>query len=190
MPSKALTTWFDESLAAFDRMEEAHSRTGGTGRGRRYFIDHLNQSYTVLVASHFQRFCRDLHSESIDVLAQWAHGQSAELELLMRDLARKRSLDGGNANPGTIGNDFNRFGLLFWNAIDQTHRGVTRHERLEVLNAWRNAIAHQDFKSVGGHRYVGLREVQAWRGTCTGLAQAFDRLMRTHLRRIIGAWPW
>lgn len=58
-------------------------------RGRRYFIDHLNQSYTVLVASHFQRFCRDLHSESVDLMARWAAAQSAALELLVRDLARK-----------------------------------------------------------------------------------------------------
>jgi hypothetical protein len=190
MPSTALNTWLSESVAAFDRMEGAHGSVGGTGRGRRYFIDHLNQSYTVLVASHFQRFCRDLHSEGIDVLAQWAHGQSAELELLVRDLARKRSLDGGNANPGTIGNDFNRFGLVFWNEVDQTRHGSTRHHRLDRLNAWRNAIAHQDFKSVGGHRYLRLQEVRVWRSTCTGLAQAFDRVMRNHLRRIMSTWPW
>jgi hypothetical protein len=162
---------------------------GGGGRGRRYFVDHVNQSYAIVVASHFQRFCRDLHSESIDVLAQWAHAQSSELELLMRDLARNRKLDGGNANPGNIGNDFNRFGLPFWKEIDRTRRDRVRHQHLEQLNNWRNAIAHQDFSGVG-HRYLRLPEVRLWRSACTGLARRFDQVMRDHLQRITQVWPW
>ena len=64
MPSKALRRWINSQAAALDQMENAHASVGGKGRGRRYTTDQINQAYAVLLASQFQGFCRDLHSES------------------------------------------------------------------------------------------------------------------------------
>ena len=68
MPSKALRRWFKSQAVALDQMENAHASVGGKGRGRRYTTDQINQAYAVLLASQFQGFCRDLHSESAEYL--------------------------------------------------------------------------------------------------------------------------
>ena len=68
MPSKALRRWFKSQAVALDQMENAHTSVGGKGRGRRYTTDQINQAYAVLLASQFQGFCRDLHSESAENL--------------------------------------------------------------------------------------------------------------------------
>jgi hypothetical protein len=33
------------------------------------------------------------------------------------EFTRDRKLDKGNANPGNLGNDFNRLGLEFWDEV-------------------------------------------------------------------------
>ena len=61
-------------------------------------------------------------------------------------MVQNRKLNQGNPNAGNLGSDFNRFGLLFWDeARNLDFRNQARHNRLEELNLWRNAIAHQDF---------------------------------------------
>ncbi len=47
-------------------LENAHAIVGGTERGRRYATQQINYSCATLLSSHFQGFCRDLHSECID----------------------------------------------------------------------------------------------------------------------------
>lgn len=69
MPSVSLTKWHTERLQALDELENAHRNVGGPGRGRRYATQQLNQAYALMASSHFQGFCRDLHSESSDYLA-------------------------------------------------------------------------------------------------------------------------
>jgi hypothetical protein len=50
-------------------MEEAHHTLGGSAPGRRWRLQHLNDAYIVLLAAHFQSFCRNLHSEAVSVFA-------------------------------------------------------------------------------------------------------------------------
>ena len=60
-------------------------------------------------------------------------------------LVQNRKLDSGNPNPGNLGSDFNRFGLEFWDAVDQLDvRNPDRRGELQELNVMRNAIAHHD----------------------------------------------
>src|SRR5437016_7172322 len=66
MPSKSLIRWNGERCTALDEIETAHAMVGGTERGRRYATQQINYSYTTLLSSHFQGFCRDLHSECAD----------------------------------------------------------------------------------------------------------------------------
>jgi len=50
---------------ALDELESAQTSVGGTGPDRRYATQQINQAYAVLVASQFQGFCRDLHTECV-----------------------------------------------------------------------------------------------------------------------------
>ena len=147
MSSKSLERWRNKRAAALDQLHLAHNSVGGTVRGRRYATQQINQAYAVLLSSHFQGFCRDLHSECAD------HFVRSILVGLVRTAVRNalvehRKLDKGNPNPGNIGADFNRFGLPFWDEVRKVDaRNQDRQNRLGELNEWRNAIAHQDFKA-------------------------------------------
>jgi hypothetical protein len=191
MPSASIQAWTTAGQAALNELEVAHRSVGGTGRGRRYATQHINQAYAVLLSSHFQAFCRDLHSECT---AHFVGGipagvrRSAVRELLVEN----RKLDKGNPNPGNIGADYNRFGLSFWDDVRNLDlRNQGRQDRLEELNQWRNAIAHQDFDpSVLGSAVLRLQQVRDWRNACNELANGFDEVMRLHLQAVNGVPPW
>src|SRR5437762_7577986 len=68
MPSVAGQDWSAERAAALDEIEHAHRSVGGTGPGRRYVTQQINQAYALLLASQFQGFCRVLHEECVDQL--------------------------------------------------------------------------------------------------------------------------
>ena len=74
--------------------------------------------------------------------------------------------------------------------LDQ--RNARRHDYLEEMNAWRNAIAHQDFDpaKLGARTTVRLVVVQQWHSSCDALAGTFDEVMRVYLSTIVGASPW
>src|SRR5437764_11516805 len=108
MPSISHDKWSTTRAGALDEIEQAHAAVGGTGPGRRYATQQINRAYAVLLASQFQGFCSELHSESIDHLLIVLAPPPA-LELLMRaEFTRGRHLDRGNAQPGSLGADFNR----------------------------------------------------------------------------------
>src|SRR5260370_42071330 len=68
MPSLALQDWSRRRGAALDEIEHAHRSVGGTGPGRRYLTQQINQAYVVLLSSQFQGFCRDLPTDCADYL--------------------------------------------------------------------------------------------------------------------------
>jgi len=191
MPSNSYRRWIKTQAAALDQMEIAHASVGGTERGRRYSTDQINHAYAILLASQFQGFCRDLHTESAAHLIG-ALRPPAMMKIVGGEFARDRKLDKGNANPGNLGNDFNRLGLDFWDEVKQLNpRNSARNRALEMLNDWRNAIAHQDFDPVKlGGSTLGLAQVRSWRSACEHLARAFDRVMRNHVRSVTGQAPW
>lgn len=191
MASLSLQTWRSQRLTALDELEIAHKRVGGTGKGRRYATQQINQAYAVLLSSQFQGFCRDLHSECANHFVQ-----SIPAGLLRTSLrnavVQSRKLDKGNPNPGNIGDDYNRFGLPFWDEVRSLDlRNQGRQNRLEELNRWRNAIAHQDFNpAVLGTTVLRIQRVREWRTACHQLAQQFDEVMRAHLLAVNGYSPW
>jgi hypothetical protein len=193
MPSLALQRWRTDRSATLNEIESVHRSVGGAGPGRRSATQQLNQAYALLLSSQFQGFCRDLHTECADAIAGFL--PSADLQSLMGDgLLLGRKLDTGNPNPGNIGADFNRFGLLFWPLVDAGHpRNARRKTLLEQMNRWRNAIAHNAFEPgmlKSGRPVLSLAEVRGWRKACDGLARSFDRIMRSRLWAIIGTNPW
>ena len=131
MASKSLHTWKTVRQAALDELEAAHRGIGGTGRGRRYATQQINQAYAMLLSSQFQGYCRDLHSECAAFFVQSVPVVDVQ-KALLNILLENRKLDKGNPSSGNIGADYNRFGLLFWDAVknlDQRNQG--RRSRLE-----------------------------------------------------------
>jgi hypothetical protein len=191
MPSHSLVKWNGARSDALDEIENAHAMVGGTERGRRYATQHINYSHVVLLSSHFQGFCRDLHSECIDHIVP---SVPAPLQGFLRaEFIWNRSLDRGNPHPGAIGSDFNRLGFDLWTelyALDA--RNDRRRVMLQELGDWRNAIAHQDFDPVapGGVPTLHLARVRAWRRTTNSLARYFDQATYNYLRGLLGGAPW
>jgi hypothetical protein len=193
MPSIAYRQWVTTRAAALDEIARAHIAVGGTRRGRRYATQQLNRLYAVLLASEFQGFCRDLHSECVDHLIRVIAPPSGLVRYLRDELTRGRQLDRGNAHPGSIGADFGRFDIKVWvevAKIDPQNAG--RRLSLEALNNWRNAVAHQDFtpSQLGGTTVLRLAQVRRWRASCRRLARALDEVMRLHLQTMTGTPPW
>lgn len=192
MPSRSLKTWQTSSAAALDEIEAAHLAVGGSGRGRRYATQQINQAYAVLLSSQFQRFCRGLYAEAVDHVR--ASVANPTVRGILRDaLTDRLRLSVGNPNPGNIGVDFARLGMDFWtevNALDRRNHG--RRVRLEQLNRWRNAIAHQDFDRarLGGRTELRLADVRRWRRSCNALAESFDFTVGSRLAMILGEAPW
>lgn len=189
MPSNSLINWQSVRRVALNEIANAHAMVGGTGRGRRYTTQQINYAYAAILSSHFQGFCRDLHSECIDHIVATA---PANVQAVLRvEFLWNRTLDRGNPNPGNIGSDFARLGIQFWprvRALDR--RNTRRQERLQELAEWRNAIAHQDFGPVGGVPTLQLSRVQTWRRAMDALAGEFDRAMQNHLTNLLGTVPW
>jgi hypothetical protein len=190
MPSDSLKEWTVTRCAALDELEAIHRTVGGLRPGRRYATQQINHAYAVLISSQFQGFCRSLHTECSEFLVQGI--VSHKLQTSLRNLlTQNRQLDRGSPNPGNIGSDFNRFGILFWPEV-QCHdqRNLGRQTRLEDLGRWRNAIAHQDFTSLGKSSTLHLKDVRDWRDACNQLARSFDDVMRSYINQVTGTTPW
>jgi hypothetical protein len=188
--SRSLLRWAEGAGTALDRMEQAHRAVGGTSRGRRYATQQINQSYLVMLSSHFQQFCRDLHSEAVDHLLRGL--DPALLPIVQAVLTSDRKLDRGNPTPGNLGSDFGRLGMTFWPDVHALHRhNAQRAKRLELMGHWRNAIAHQDFagnaRHLGSRTEITLHDVRQFRSACSGLALAFDSAVLAHIKAVAGA---
>lgn len=191
MPSLSYRRWSGPTATLLDQMENAHASVGGTGPGRRYATDQINQAYAVLLASQFQGFCRELHTESAGHLVDTLQPASMR-QIVLAELTRDRKLDKGNANPGNLGEDFNRLGLKFWDEVKKLNpRNSSRNNDLQVLNHWRNAIAHQKFDPATlGTTQLRIAQVRRWRVSCSRLAKAYDRVLRAHILAVTGIAPW
>jgi hypothetical protein len=192
MPSQSLQRWRRDAVRALDEIEAAHRAIGGVGRGRRYATQQINRAYAVLLSSQFQAYCRDLHTEVVDALV--AATQPAALRPVFRaNLMLNRQLDKVNVQPSSLGADFNRFGFRFWDKVEaRGRRNAGRKKHLELLNNWRNAIAHHDFNPglLGGHMVLRLAQVRQWRRSCDRLAHSFDAVLRDEVRALVGRPPW
>lgn len=195
MASQALVTWQAESAERLDELFSAHAQVGGTAPGRRYATEQLNASILVQVAAHFQLFCRNLHSEAAQALV--AAAPASYRSLLRVAFTNRRGLDRGNASPETVAADFARFDLDIWTTAQaRAAKTATRRTRLEQLNAWRNAIAHQDFVFSAPQQAllmgttVTLPWVRRWRTACNGLTRTFDALVADHVSAVTGRRPW
>jgi hypothetical protein len=191
MPSAAYRRWATTRTGLLNEIEQAHAAVGGTGPGRRYATQQINHAYVLLLAAEFQGFCRELHDECVDVVVGTV---APELQKMLRvSLRFARQLDRGNATPAALGADFGRFDTGFWPALMALDVRVAGWQRrLDELNRWRNAIAHNDFdpSRLAGTIPLRLAQVRRYRRTCHRLTRAFDTLLRDKLVTLIGRPPW
>jgi hypothetical protein len=193
MPSNSLRVWRTTRARALDEMAKAHASIGGTGPGRRHATQQVNQAYAVMVASQFQGFCRDLHTESVTILINHLNPPALLTEIVRNRFVEGRQLERMNAQAGSIGSDFGWLGVEFWDEVNTLLAdNKAAMKELGLLNDWRNAIAHQNFKVVspGSPPNLTLNQVRRWRRLCNHLARAFDRVMRTHLGSLTSHPPW
>jgi len=193
MPSKSLAEWRGNRSDELNEIAQAHAAVGGSSRGRRFATQQINRAYAVLLASQFQGFCRDLHSECVDHIMAALAPTAAMCMIIKLELTRGRKLDSENAQPGSLGEDFKRLGIDLWVEVYKLDAvNKARNRLLENLNKWRNAIVHQtlDASKLGGSTVLRLNEVRRWRATCERLASSFDEALRTHLQGLTGTSPW
>jgi hypothetical protein len=199
MASKALTKWHTVRHQELDELLHAHAKIGGGGPGRRYTTEQLNFAYLVAVAAQFQGFCRDLHSEAVGAFA--AAAPTTLSTILYSTLTKNRSLDKGNANGGTIADDFGRLGMTsFWDLVAVDGGPVLtakRRDRMEQMNMWRNAIAHNNFEQyqskvdkLDNHLRPRLVEGRKCRTACDKLAVQMASAVGTFLHQVAGKPPW
>lgn len=193
MPSASYRRWRTVRASSLEEITQAHAAVGGTGPGRRYTTEQLNRAFAVLLASQFQGFCRDLHSECVDHILAVLAPAPALVNLVRAEFTRGRQLDRGNARPSSLGADFGRLGIDLWDELKAYDAAAEAwRQGLELLNEWRNAIAHQDFTSpkLGGIMKLRLVQVRRWRTSCNRLARAADEVLRRHLQTLTGTSPW
>ncbi len=128
MPSQALIQWRNERSKELDEIDAAHKAVGGTKRGRRFATRQLNRAYAILLASRFQGFCRDLHTECARLVIN-RHVPASAGPIVLAQLTDNRQLKRANAQPGSIGADFGRLGVRFWYdvlALDGKNKSIPR----------------------------------------------------------------
>jgi hypothetical protein len=193
MPSLSYGEWRSVRARALDEIAQGHAAVSGTRRGRRFNTQQFNRAYAVMLASQFQGFCRDLHSQCVDPLVRTIPSPLAVRPLVRDEFTRDRKLDRGNAQPSSLGADFRRLGIDLWNVMRAYEPETsTLMKLLDDLNLWRNAIAHQDFdqQKLGGTIILRLDRVRRWRRACGRLARALDEVMRRHMQGLTGSSPW
>jgi hypothetical protein len=194
MASIALEEWNRTRSSRLDELEQVHRGLTGNRRGRQWVTDQLDRAYLLVLASQFQGFCRDLHSEAAATVASRARPEVQSI--VEANLTLLRQLDRGNAGAGTLGTDFGRLGFDLWPAayaIDM--RNARRREMLDQLMVWRNSIAHDSAISSKNQLLVaGTRPTMTWgkrwRRGLGALAAALDGVVAEELSAIIGTRPW
>ncbi len=177
--------WTTTRAKDLDEISDVHATRGHSQQ--------LTRAYAVLLASQFQGFCRDLHSESVDYLV--ATIMPTILQSIVRtQLRQSRQLDRLNAQPGSLGADFGRFGMEFWKEVEShdPRTGQSAALLADSLNVWRNAIVHHNFDPIklGGTTTLSHGLVRQCRVACHRLARTFDEVMRLHLQTLTGTSPW
>jgi len=194
VPSHAHTRWEGDRVTRLDELEDVHRQLTGTAPGRRWITDQLDRGYVVALASQFQGYCRDLHSEMAGAIASEA--PESIRGLVESSFALGRYLDRGNATAGNIGADFGRFGLEFWDTVYDLHASNRRRrELLDQVMVWRNSIAHDSpIAPSNAHLVEGTAPTltwgRRWRRGLNALVPYFDRVAADHVEDLTGHRPW
>lgn len=198
MPSKALKNWQRSLIKQLDPLRTIHADLTGRRSGRPRTTQQVVDAYIILLSGLFQQYCRDVYQEAVDeVVAAVAIPRLHPV--LYKNFQWSLELGSKNAQPSSLGSDFGRLGMDFWARLrSRDSRSRTRQNKLESLNVWRNAVAHQDFvrnddfnKKAGKTRRT-LAYAEDWRAALTALASDIDAAMSAHLVWLLSlpSLPW
>ncbi|MEV0773648.1 hypothetical protein, partial [Nocardia salmonicida] len=189
-PSSALLKWNSDRAAALDSMVAVHGKVVEGKVGRQYATGHLNRALFVVLASEFQGYCRDLHEEAAWVMTDGLEPVGdPRIPILRSSLVRGRKLDGGNAQPSSIGSDFSSLGMDFWPALEAMYpaKKAKWHTFLTELNKARNAIAHRDDTKLAEIKDpLTLGTFKSWRTTLKGFVAGMDKVVEAYLQNTAG----
>jgi hypothetical protein len=152
-------------------------------------------AYILLLAGQFQLYCRTLHDEAVRIVA--VHVRPAGTAVILDEVRSNRRLDHGNAHSAALGDDFRWLGSNVWTElVRMDRRNGRRRTRLDQLNVWRNAIAHQALPPAEPYAVTAagtartLRWARHWRANCSALAHQLDRFVKQRLNIMLGIRPW
>jgi hypothetical protein len=146
------------------------------------------RGYTMILSAHWQGFCRDLHSECVQVVA--AVTPAAMQLMIQKQCLTGRQLDGANPSYDTIRKDFERFDFALTPLLDADPGNAIRLTHIDHLNKWRNYAAHHSTRLPPTGGPFVLTTIRSWRLSCDGLAAELDRIMYNQLQMLTGAVPW
>jgi hypothetical protein len=175
MPSASLLNWRNVRLPSLGHVDAQCAASLAAAPPNAALIDENLRGNVLLLSAHFQGFCRDLHTECIQIIVSRVRRPSLEI-LFQAQFSARRELDRGNPNFGNIVKDFNRFGFPAKTVLDAAPGTAARKVHLHYLNEWRNAAAHHNVVLPPGGPLT-LPMIQAWRVSCDGLATSLDGLM-------------
>lgn len=187
MPSLALQTWTGPRALRLDALNRQCAGSGAVLPPLPELLDENRRGYSVLLSAHFQGFCRDLHTESDQIIASKTR-RSLQL-LIQNQFSTDRRLNYGNPTIENIETDFRRFNCHLRVLLLTDPSNIQRLTDLQTLNKWRNFAAHSGNPPSGG-TVLNLTNLRRWRSSCDGLAIALDGIMYTELRRILRRSPW
>ena len=157
----------------------------------------MNRMLVLALAAEFQGFVRDLHNERVEEFVHRTSFLGPNHALVLRPLlAANRRIDKGNPDAGTLGEDFGRFGSVWWTALNNRDgRTASRQAHLDRLIKARNGIAHADEQKLTDLAQEGypiiLRTVRTWHDAMKGLAGTVDRELCDQVIRVFGGHkPW
>jgi hypothetical protein len=188
MPSNALTQWQNDRMVRLNDVAAQCAAALALVPPNPNLADEDLRGYVMLLSAHFQGFCRDLHTECVQVLT--ATVAPAMQVMFQRQCATGRELDGANPRYETLRRDFERFDLDLAAELAADPANPGRVAQVGHLNAWRNYAAHhRALPPAHGGPFV-LATVRGWQVACDGLAAELDRIMYNRLRALTGAPPW
>lgn len=187
MASVALADWQSVRLACLAEIESQCAATFAINPVPRLADGNL-RGYVMLLAAHFQGFCRDLHTECIQAVAGT---MAPPLQIIIQlQCEAGRDLDGANAKLETLRKDFDRFGLSLSTELRKNPANAQRITDLGHLNLWRNYAAHDKKTEPEACRPLELPKVKDWKKSCDELAAELDAIMYNRLQAVLSAPPW
>jgi hypothetical protein len=169
----------------------------GPGAGRKWRTQQVNWALILRLAAEFQGFARELHALGAEKFSELALPDNASVARMIRNtILKKRQLDAGNADSGTLAGDFGRLGVDLWDRLRRRNRlNEDRKYKLDQLNKARNAIAHDNQQKFAELDAAGWRlhlaDVRDWRSCLGALAGDMDYVVGNHLSTVFGVpAPW
>jgi hypothetical protein len=109
MPSTSLRHWQNDRMPRLRAIDAQCASSLALAPPNPNLVEENLRGYIVLLSAHFQGFCRDLYTESAQVIA--AKVRPSLQVLIQAQFTAHCALDRGNPNHHNLKGDFRRFGF-------------------------------------------------------------------------------